>query len=96
MLGAVNGTLTAPRPVLAQRALVLSQPLFDHAVSWRGAYGNAGAERTTFAPQDAPFALALPAPKDADTSQLGGGSSDTRKMFVTAPRNAPSWESASG
>ena len=95
MLGAVSGTLTTPLPVWLNEVSAPSVPLFDDAVP-RGAYYNAGAECTTFAPQGAPFALALPVPEDADTSKLGVAVLTPARYLTDARRDGVVWELASG
>jgi len=95
MLGAVNGTLTAPLPVWLNEAPPPSEPLLAGATP-RGAYYNAGAECTTFAPQGAPFALALPVPEDADTSKLGVAVLSPARYLINARRDGVVWELASG
>jgi hypothetical protein len=95
MLGTVSGTLTAPLPVWLDEVQPPSEPLLAGAVP-RGAYYNAGSECTTFAPQGAPFALALPVPEDADTSRLGVAVLTPARYIIDHPRDGVVWELVSG
>ena len=95
LLGAVNGALTAPLPVWLNEVPAPSEPLFDGALP-RGAYYKAGAECTTFAPQEAPFALALPVPEGADTSRLGVAVLTPASYLLDGPTDGAVWEPVSG
>jgi hypothetical protein len=93
LLGAVNGTLTAPLPVWLSEAPPPPEPQLAGATP-RGAYYNTGAECTTFAPQGAPFALAFPVPEEADTSKLGVAVLSPARYRIDARGNGVVWELA--
>jgi hypothetical protein len=95
LLGAVEGALTAPLPVWLDEVPAPAEPLFDGALP-RGAYYNAGAQCTTFTPQDAPFALALPVPEGADPSRLGVAVLTPARYLLDGATDGVFWRPVSG
>jgi hypothetical protein len=95
LLGAVDGTLAAPLSVWLREVPAPLEPLFDGAAP-RGIYYNAGADCTTFAPAEAPFALALPVPETTDTSRLGVAVLTSASHLLDGPEAGAFWAPVSG
>jgi hypothetical protein len=93
ILGAVDGALTAPLPVWIYEVPAPAEPLFSSAVPL-GAYYNIGAECTTFAPHETPFAL--PVPEGADASRLAVALLAPAKYTVDGPLSGELWEPMTG
>jgi len=95
LLGAVANTLAKPLPVWIHEVPAPPEPLLADAVPL-GAFYSIGGECTTFAPHEAPFALALPVPDGADTSRLGAVALVSAEYLLDGPASGRFWQPVIG
>src|SRR5262249_39687581 len=95
LLGAVGNTLANPLRVWIHEVAAPDAPLFA-GVEVLGAFFSIGAERTTFAPRQTPFAVALPVPEGTDASGLGAAALVSAKYMLDGPASGEFWQPLAG